>query len=251
MAEKVKSKYGQVDAVDGYDLGEYRYAVAKVARFLIRARLICDPEFKCDIDRSAWSIPPYEPHPSLSDSEIAEGFLRQAKAANRHLWGTFIGPNGSGGVSPHDPLKELKAMVNCFYDDVDEAIAQLQNRKKVEWKRVAKWRYLSSIRDWLDRLPIPKDRAACPVVIVDSATYRFEVNGKEKTLNRTGFEVIKCLLNAYPGRLTKDALATTSHHTDAVGVLKRLRRTDIDWKAVIHLAGVTGGRYGIVVPETD
>ncbi len=226
MAEKIKSEFGQVDLADGYDLGEYRFAVAKVARCLIRARLICDPKFSRILDRSTWSIPSAEPQdPTMSKAEIAEGQLKQAKAANEHLWRNFIGPNGSGGVSLRDRLQSLKAMVNYFVKEfeLDKAITQLRNGKKVEWEKLATWDKLTRIRGWLDRLPAPKDPGDCPVVIVDATTRRRLVNGKEEILTQSRFNVIQCLLKDYPRTLTKDALVKMSGHPGAVGIVKRLR----------------------------
>ena len=254
MAEKVKSEFGQTDPVDGYDFGEYRYAVAKVARILIRARLLCDPKFRDTFDYSEWSIPPQKPHDStITVAEIAEGFLKQAKAANSELWRTFIGPNGSGGVAPDDRLWALKIKVNILVDDfeLDKAIEHLRKGKKVAWTRVAKWHHLPSIRGWLDRVPAPKNPVGCPVVIVDARTRRLLVNGKAKTLTQSRFNVIQCLLDQYPSKLNKDTLVTSSGHPDALGILKRLCRKDADWKGVIHLAGLTGGGYRIVVPAID
>src|SRR5205823_5924315 len=49
-------------------------------------------------------------------------------------------------------------------------------------------------------------RAACPVLVVDAAKCKLLVNDKEKTLTQSRFNVIQCLLNAYPDKLTKDAL---------------------------------------------
>ena len=44
----------QIDPYDGMDLGAYRYAVARLLRLLIRARLIQEPEFLDPDDRRRW-----------------------------------------------------------------------------------------------------------------------------------------------------------------------------------------------------
>ncbi len=72
------------------------------------------------------------------------------------------------------------------------------------------------------------------------------VLGKRKNrLTQPRYDVITALLAAGDDGLSKDSLATDSGHGDAVGILKRLADSDPEWKAVIRLAGVPGGRYRI------
>jgi hypothetical protein len=66
---------------------------------------------------------------------------------------------------------------------------------------------------------------------------------KEK-LTTPQYKVVKALLAAGDEGLTKNELIGKSGHGDAVNVLKRLSHKD-DWQSVIHLAGITGGRYRI------
>jgi len=45
--------------------------------------------------------------------------------------------------------------------------------------------------------------------------------------------------------LSKDELVGKSGHGDAVNILKRLADRDADWKSVIQLGEIPGGRYRI------
>jgi hypothetical protein len=72
------------------------------------------------------------------------------------------------------------------------------------------------------------------------------VRGNEKRpLRITQFNVVQALLKAGESGLTKDALIRSSGHTDALGILKRLKESDSDWGAVIHFADKPGGHYRI------
>jgi hypothetical protein len=72
------------------------------------------------------------------------------------------------------------------------------------------------------------------------------VLGKTKPrLNQSRYNVVLALLKAGDEGLSKDSLIEKSGHEDAVGILKRLAESDLDWNAVIKLAGIPGGRYRI------
>ena len=73
------------------------------------------------------------------------------------------------------------------------------------------------------------------------------VRGKKKgSLRYAQYNVVKALDSAGATGLTKDQLVNRSGHTDAVQILKRLAKSDPDWKAVISLPGTSGKRYRIV-----
>jgi len=85
-----------------------------------------------------------------------------------------------------------------------------------------------------------------PPVILGKPGEKTIVRGKRKDrLTLPRHNVIKALLAAGDDGLSKDSLATESGHGDAVGILKRLAKSDPDWKTVIKLAGKPGGRYRI------
>jgi hypothetical protein len=72
---------------------------------------------------------------------------------------------------------------------------------------------------------------------------------RKKRLSPARFDVVKALLVAGKGGLSKDSLASESKHGDANRVLQRLAESDPDWASVIQMAGRTGGRYRIL--QTD
>ena len=59
------------------------------------------------------------------------------------------------------------------------------------------------------------------------------------------YDVVKALLAAGDGGLSKDSLANESNHGDAHRVLKRLADSDPDWALVIQMADKPGCRYRI------
>lgn len=72
------------------------------------------------------------------------------------------------------------------------------------------------------------------------------VRGKTKSrLSRARYDVVRACVEAGEDGITKDQLERRSEHGDAVNILKRLERSDPDWKKVIQLAGRPGGRYRI------
>jgi hypothetical protein len=85
-----------------------------------------------------------------------------------------------------------------------------------------------------------------PLVILGKPGDEPTVNGVRKTkLTTPRYNVVKALLAAGDGGLSKDSLANESGHGDAHRVLKRLADSDPDWALVIQMAGKTGCRYRI------
>jgi hypothetical protein len=91
----------------------------------------------------------------------------------------------------------------------------------------------------------PSDSSA-PLVILGEFGDEPTVNGKRKRrLTKARYDVVKALLAAGDGELSKDSLATQSKHGDAHRILKRLADSDPDWGSVIQMAGKPGCRYRI------
>lgn len=225
---------------DGYDLGDYRYAVAKVIKLLIRARAKAEPDFLSGTEYVAWRLS--DIHDDRTD---AQTLLKLAQVATRELWQKYIGPNGSGGVRGDDPHGELKEAVVQF--TMYGAYCELEpDMGQIDWKNVANWSALPRIRAGLDALPHPSHvDPACPVEIGDPKTRDVLVRGKVKRLTAGQFNVIETIVTHFPHKLTGDQLVKASGHRDAVNMLKKIAKTDDDWDDVIHLAGSNGGGYGI------
>ena len=94
----------------------------------------------------------------------------------------------------------------------------------------------------LQLTPVAQSKA----VILYGPQDRPEVNGKRKEpLTRPQYDVVLALIRARDDGLTKDQLDEKSKHGDARKIMGRLADNDDDWKAVLLLAGITGGRYRI------
>ncbi|HWB08784.1 MAG TPA: hypothetical protein VG826_06160 [Pirellulales bacterium] len=87
-----------------------------------------------------------------------------------------------------------------------------------------------------------------PFVVLGKPGERPVVLGKTKSkLTDARYNVVKALIEAGENGLNKDEIVQKSGHGDARQVLKRLADSDPDWKGVIVMAEVTGGRYRIRV----
>lgn len=97
--EAMTNESNSVDPVDGFDLGDYRYAVAKYVKLLIRARATAEPDFLSHEQYQRWKLSNI-----AADAYSIERLLQLAAAAHDHLWRNFIGPHGSGGGPRRDDL---------------------------------------------------------------------------------------------------------------------------------------------------
>jgi len=238
-----------IDPVDGYDLREYRDAAATFVRLMIRARAKEDPKFLDGGGLAAWRL-----QNITAGSESLERLLMQADAAFDRLWRVFIGPHGSGGVCPDDPRAELKEPIVHFMFATQpvDLLDQLRQGKKIKWNAVARRDTLPAIRMGLNSLPAFEparaEHADCPALMGSKSQRTVYLNGETEHLTSAQWDVINALVNVYPETMSKDELVAESTHGDAVNTLKRLANSDA-WKRVIHLAGGTGGGYGILQPQ--
>jgi hypothetical protein len=92
------------------------------------------------------------------------------------------------------------------------------------------------------------DKTPRPAVTLGKQSDQPKIRGKAVPhLSTTRYNVVKALLNAWPGSLNKDELVTKSGHRDAVNILRRLHdqsRTP-EWATAINLAGTRGVGYRI------
>ena len=245
-------KAPQKDPFFGYDLGEYRYAAAKLVKLLIRARAKVEPDFLTDNEYRRWGLANIQ-----DDPDTLETLVQTADVCNSYLWSSFIGPCGSGGVALDDPLGDLKALVIHFSISCEpsELRSRIRRGESIDWPKAAAWELLPAIREGLDGLPEPRGvrsgKAGLQVELGSSATKKAFAMGRPKDLSRPQYDVVKALTDAFPRTLTKDQLVEYSLHSDAIGILTRLRNKDPDWASVIKLAGSTGGGYGLIDPKAD
>lgn len=145
---------GQIDPYDGMDLGAYRYAVARLVRLLIRARLLQEPEFLGRDDRRRWDEETIE-----GGSRTIESLLQEVVRANEYLYNNVLGPGISTGIAPGDPRCQLKeavvAMMTSLWSLSNEWIDMARNGKRLDWDEIIPIDRVRVIRDGLDSLPHP------------------------------------------------------------------------------------------------
>src|SRR5262249_2224152 len=90
--------------------------------------------------------------------------------------------------------------------------------------------------------------SAIPAVELGEANEPVRVRGKQKPpLPPAKFSIIRALLDAWPGGLTKDELEEKSGYTNARTVLTDLIKSDTDWALAIERLGHGGsGRCRIL-----
>lgn len=145
---------GQIDPHDGMDLGAYRYAVARLLRLLICARLTQEPEFLTKDDRHHWQVDTKQ-----AGSRTIESLLLEAVVANDVLCNQLLGPVNSFGIASDDPRWRLKEAVISvalgFRALSNELIAKAKSDEQIDWDEVTPINTVRVIRDGLDSLPHP------------------------------------------------------------------------------------------------
>ena len=83
-----------VDPFDGFDLREYRNAVAKFVRLMIRARAKVQPRSIKQSEHERWSL-----QDITTDAMSLERLLLAASAAYDHLWRKFMRIPGRSAIA--------------------------------------------------------------------------------------------------------------------------------------------------------
>jgi hypothetical protein len=143
-----------IDPHDGVDLGTFRYAVARLLRLLIRARLTQEPEFLDLDDRRRW-----QDESIHGDSRTIESFLLEAVKANDILYNNILGPGNSVGIAPGDPRDQFKetviSVMTALWTLSEQWIAKAKCGECIDWDEVIPIDVVRVIRDGLDSLPHP------------------------------------------------------------------------------------------------
>ena len=151
-----------------FDLGDFRYAVARYAKLLIRARWKCEPGFLPTAQLAGWNLSDI-----VADAWAAWRLLDQAASALGMLNAHFLPRCGSGGVRQTDgstPAGRLISAVVGLADVGDgggpehngalrEAARLVRDGKVVDWRALVAWASLEVIRADLDQLPHPRREA--------------------------------------------------------------------------------------------
>jgi len=159
-----------------YDLGKFRYAVARYVKLLIRARWKYNPNFLTPKELAAWELADID-----ADKWTAPLLMEQAAHALGDLNWTFLPRCNSGGVLVTDHTtpagRLIWAVVNLVPIEGDSkhngallhATQVLAAGKEVDWMALVRWDALPAIRADLDLLPHPaKDETGTRLENIES-----------------------------------------------------------------------------------
>ncbi|MFO0881521.1 MAG: hypothetical protein U0840_29835 [Gemmataceae bacterium] len=147
-----------------FDLGEFRYSVARYLKLLIRARWRCDPGFLSQKDLADWGLTDL-PHDRLPAARL----LYLASEALAHLNRHFLPRCDSGGVQQIDESTPVGRLIDAVAFLVHpaggapghnatlvESARWLHEGGTLDWAALADWSLLPAIRADLDQLPHPQ-----------------------------------------------------------------------------------------------
>lgn len=147
-----------------FDLGAFRYAVARYVKLLIRARWRCEPGFLADDDLAQWQLRDIE-----DDSYPAWRLLSEAAEALAKLNTEFLPRCGSGGVRITDEATAVGRLISNVAGLAETggggpyhngelllAAATLRKKSEADWASLVQWSLLREIRSDLDKLPHPQ-----------------------------------------------------------------------------------------------
>lgn len=149
-----------VETMHEAEQGEFRYAVAAVARLLIRARMLSQPRcFSPDVLRD-WQLEA-RTHERMTTAQL----LKAVQAKLKEIEGRFMWFCESGGYScdaswnDEGDVGQVKIEFASFVDPLEGlpwAMEALEKGKDLDWDKVANWGGLPTLRRALDRLPKPR-----------------------------------------------------------------------------------------------
>jgi hypothetical protein len=148
-----------------FDLGDFRFAVARYAKLLIRARWKSDPGFLSRQHLLAWGLQDIE-----SDQWVSWKLLDQAAGALGILNMEYLPRCGSGGIRETDESTPAGRLISAVVGlaqvgdgggpehngALREAARLLRDGKGVDWRALVAWDSLEAIRPDLDQLPHPR-----------------------------------------------------------------------------------------------
>jgi hypothetical protein len=250
-----------------FDWGEFRYAVARYIRLLIRARWKCAPGFLPETDLAQWQLSNID----TKNPASAAALLTEAAACLDRLSGRFLPGCSSGGVpaewdSESTPVGRLQARIFelTFYDYASDiswplvtAADRLRKQEKVDWLALVDWGLLPAIRADLDLLPHPGSAAhltdtrlcqmSAPRLTLEGASYTITFDGTPYTgIDPVAFQIFEVVWNARPKKVSSTELLK----------LKGLRGKNIRRELKRKLPGplndlvkgATGSGYWIALP---
>lgn len=140
-------------------LGRFRYTVAAVVKFLIRARRAKEPAFLSPAELESWNL-----NPKAAEKYTTTQLLELAKRNADELREPFICFCPSGGYGRRETWEgegDVGVVKGLFVEFVNpiywlpQAIDDSRMGRALDWDQVAQWEVLPELRAALDRLPHP------------------------------------------------------------------------------------------------
>jgi hypothetical protein len=239
-----------------YDLGTFRYAVARYVKLLIRARWKVEPGFLSEEELRKWNLAAIQ-----SDRYPSWHLLADAAMALAHLNTEFLPRCGSGGVRPTDsetPAGRLIFDVAILANWVStgrfrgggpyhnsallEASETARAGEKVDWNSLVNWSMLPSIRTDLDKLPHPPlgddDGTGSNTFRWRAESKRWDILFEGKAIlvhNLVGMFYLSELVNR-PGKIITASKLKSAHVSWLADPASHLRR-QAESAALVRLAG--------------
>jgi hypothetical protein len=145
-----------------FDLTQFRHAVARYVKLLVRARWQSEPGFLSDSDLQRWKLSDI-----AAESNPAWQLMREAALMLAELNTNYLPRCGSGGVMTTDIACAVGRLIPTIAFLVNGSLANgphhnqpllmaadaLRQGQEIDWVELVDWKMLSSVRDDLDLLP--------------------------------------------------------------------------------------------------
>jgi hypothetical protein len=186
-----------------FDLGAFRFAVARYVKLLIRARWKHQPGFLSQAELAQWHLDDIE-----SDPLPSWRLLELAAAALGLLNSEFLPRCGSGGVRETDESTPEGRLIGdvAFLAETEgggpfhnfallSASITLRKGLAVDWDKLVVWSRLPTIRSDLDKLPFPQQptRPSPQTCDIEALAQKnmFRKTGKTWTISYKGQTIAK------------------------------------------------------------
>jgi hypothetical protein len=151
-----------------FDLTQFRHAVARYVKLLVRARWQSEPGFLSESDLQRWKLSDI-----AAESNPAWQLMREAALMLAELNTNYLPRCGSGGVMTTDTACAVGRLIPTIAFLVNGSLAAgphhnqpllmaagaLRKGQEIDWVELVDWEMLASVRDDLDLLPESVSRA--------------------------------------------------------------------------------------------
>jgi hypothetical protein len=244
-----------------FDLGNFRHAVARYIKLLIRARWKCEPGFLSQEDLAAWQLQDIE-----QDSQSSCMLLDQAAQALAHLNVEFLPRCGSGGICETDDSTAVGRLIGnvaglawlgseggpWHNSALVDAARMLRENKEVDWGWLVDWEMLQAIRADLNQLPQPRPKVATADnrLTLDDGSLTIILDGTPYSgIDQTAFQIFKAIWNATPEKVSSTKLRKLRGLRGKN--IRRVLREKLPGPLSDVVKGARGAGYSIVLPFLD